>query len=78
MTELDDHRELLNAIVETIHGLQKELESIRETLDLVRTAQVEHGKALEDLRLKVDRQHRPSVPSSSTPLPILSKIGSKI
>jgi lactam utilization protein B len=43
-----EQADLLNAIVETLH-------SISSDLHLIRQAQIEHGKALEELALKVDR-----------------------
>jgi len=73
MTELDDHRELLNAIVETIHGLHNDIDALHRSVDLIRSTQMEHGKALAELSLKVDRAHRPR--DTGTPRPItLSKI----
>ena len=50
----DDH-DLLAAVVATIHAIHDDIIQIGRTIDLIRAAQIEHGTALEHLRLRVDR-----------------------
>jgi len=63
---LNEHRELLNALVESIQAMRAELDGIRAT-------QVDHGTTLAALKLSFDRSRR----DSTTPFPHLSKIGSR-
>lgn len=70
--ELEQHRELLNAIVETIHGMHADLMVMARNLDAIQKAQVEHGKALEGLKQRFDRRSYSSHPPRAISL---SKIG---
>ena len=67
MTTMDDHRDLLNAIVETIHGIHKDIVALRETVDIILATQTSHGKALGDLQLEFERSHRPRDTASEPP-----------
>jgi len=69
MISTDDQAELLSAVVGTIHAIHDDINKIRQAVDLIRQAQIEHGKALADLQIQFDR-HQWATRSSTTPTPI--------
>lgn len=79
---LAEHRDLINALVGTVEALRDDVEKVYEMVTIIHSAQVEHGKALGDLEIRINQcqwraaHENKSTGASRTPLPrIEAKIG---